>query len=961
MAGNLYHQPRPYANPFDIYTDSATPNRDLAPLPRGGCNYVDIGPGSIGTRCGCRKFWNRQTIRTPAPTSDPAGWCMCNHHACYHDDAGEQPQQQPQQQQPLPPPNALGQENQRPKTGREPLSPMLDIPMQVPPTVPGFPSFGVGGSAGPLSFINEYRGHASPAQPAPTPTPAPAPSLPDTMSMADLVQSQYERTAFPPIPAQCLLPSQTASTTSSSRAQYLRPFAGKGLHTLGGGPPGPPGPPYQPSRQGHPYAPTQRDLPDTAPNSILPQEQRPETPMTAFTTPAPPESRVVEREYMPREALKTLKDMVTGYGQRLDKLETGSFAGNAHDECSEKHEHFDLRITDLEGKIDELEKLANDVESRKGDRTDDATQSVASLASDATSRPTHSHELISQIESLKAQVSLLQSSLPSYSHAWEVEVVFLPFPLKKVWQDLNDFKSEPAVSNDDWTQLPMTMSNGISRSQSPMFGDWASPGHDAEWLLPKACGDKSVTDKRLRSRGLIKRVSVKGPDARSVQAAIHAEFANVFEEMRLLPRQHEHDPKIAKFHGLQSSWVPLRKIHKDSRLRFLSPAEMVTPALWDVPFLNAVMMRSSEPRLFVTHPDAYLQDYQAYHTGWTWQKVRELTRVYPDAAESSQVPEADALEEHWSWNDQLDEPPSANTSMSLRQQRRHSGSPALGQFPMIERWRSQSPVILRDRTPTFNGRRSSVPAHVRTSSVPAASRRPTPFDQRRVASYGYSRTSTPAMRAPISGGIMKNRRTRSPSHARFTPRWTGSPSPMAWAGQDRQPPRGTTPFAYATPHSNAAPIPENRGTRSGSVVRFDAQHQYFDPEDIAVDDEDDENDEDYDEQDAEFDDDGDVEIKIYESDSESNMDDVPMATDAQLNPQNYDSQGNRIHEDEPWPGIEDRAHESDSENIAPTLLAATADQGSQHSQQSSVPSEYPSTQRIWPGDTSGFLIHEDRT
>lgn len=952
MAGTPFNQARPFANPFDIYNDATSSNRNGSRLPQGGCNFVDITPGSMGARCGCRKFWTRPTIGIPmgTPTGDSSGWCMCSHHACYHEDGGAAAEQPVQRI------TAINQENERPKTGREPLSPMVDVPMQTPPAIPGLglPSFSAGGvGAGPLSFIHESAGNAYNIHAPPAPHHQ-APSLPDTMSMHDFIHTQHDPTHLPPIPAQCLLPSQTASTTSSSRAQYLRPFAGKGLNTLSGGLKNQ----YDP-RQAigrHPLA-VQRDQTDTIPNSSFGLvDQRPETPTAGVAAQAEP--LTAEKEPFPREALKNLTDAISGHDQRLDKLETGSFVGNAHDDCNEKHEHFDLRITDLEGQIDELQKLANDVESRKGDRNDDATQSVISVASDATTRPIHSHELFSQIESLKAQVSQLQSSMPSHIHTWVVEVVFLPFPLKRLWQDINQFKSDPAVSNDDWTQLPMTLSTGNSRSQSPIYGDWALPGHDAEWLLPKAVGDKSMTDKRLRSRGLIKTICVKGPDARSVQAALHSEFSNVFEEMQLLPRGFENDPRVARFHGLQSSWVPLRKIHKDSRLRFLSPAEMVTPALWDVPFLNSVMMRSSEPRLFVTHPDAYLQDYRAYEAGWTWQRVRELTRVYPDCAESSQVPEADALEEHWAWNDQLDEPPSANTSMNRRLQRRTSASPALAQFPMIERWRSQSPVVLHERTPRFHGRRGSLPPHIRTSSVPAVGGRPSPLDnQRRIASYGYSRRSSPAIRAPLSGGIMKNRHTRSPSHQRFTPRWTASPSPAPWGAQDRQPPRGTTPFAYATPYSNA-PIQDTRGARSGSIVRFDAQHQYYDAQQPAADDDDEDEDfndigdEDYEDKD----DDNEVEIKIYESDSESNMDDVPMATDAQLHGQQYDSQGYQIPEDEPWPGIEDVAHQSDGENVAPTVL----DRQSQASHHSSVPSEYPSTQRVWPTNVNGFRIHEDQ-
>ncbi|KAK3191416.1 hypothetical protein K4F52_002627 [Lecanicillium sp. MT-2017a] len=934
-------------NYFDIYNDNAGPGagRDPANLPHGGCNYVDMIPGTAGTRCGCRRFWTRPSHGSP--TSNQQGWCMCNHHACFHDergpDANTNGNTNGHVHAQAPPVNVAGQENERPKTGREPLSPVIDMAFKVPPAVPGLdmPSFSVAS----LSFLNKPiedtdMTNAPPPLPKPSDTPHAAPSLPDTMSWGDYVQSEPDHGQPPPVPPQCFM-SQTPSTTSSAQAKYLKPFAGTGLHTLGGPKPRSPAKPPT-SRPRHQLAIHEEQT--TAPNT----EQAPGSPMTTITTEAEP--RALEKDAVSREMVKNLTDTVSGHEQRLDKLETGSFAAGAtHDDCADKHEHFDLRITELEGKVDEMEKGYNDnetVASRRGDRNDEVTTtgSVISVATSTTSRPLQSHELLAQVQALQSQVSQLQASLPSLTSPWEVEMVFLPFPLKRVWQDIRQFKVEPAISNDDWTQLPMTNSTSTLRSQSPLFGDWTTSDHDAEWLLPKACGDKSVTDRRLRSRGLIKTVSVKGPDARSVQTAVNAAFGSIFKEMQILPRRQDADPRNAKFMGLQSSWIPLRKIHRDSRLRFLSPAEMATPALWDVQFLNSVMMRSSEPRLFVTHPDAYLQDYFAFEAGWTWQRVRELTRVYPDYSESQQVPEADAMEEHWSWNEHLDEPPSVNTSMNLRKQKqRVSMSPSFARLPLIERWRSQSPAVVRENSPMMRSRAGSRPPHIRTASVPAvAAARPSPMEyQRRVSSYSYySRRPSPAIRAVGQSGIMKSRRTRSPSHPRFTPRWTNSPSPMPWGPNDRAPMRGMTPFAYATPYSNA-PIQEVRGVRSGSVVRFDAQHQYYDHQGpIAP-----ENDED---------------IEIYESDSdyEDDSGSVRMVVpDAQPDPRHV-PEGYPMSEDEPWPGIEDQVQRPDTENIDPRAGAGGDEHGDNHSSQ---PSEYPSTQIIKrdEDEEDDFRIHED--
>lgn len=671
------------------------------------------------------------------------------------------------------------------------------------------------------------------------------------------------------------------------------------------------------------------------------------TPMTTTTTQV--ETKSIAKVSSSRELLKGVTETLGSHEQRLDRLETTSFTAPAHDECQEKHEHFDLRIADVEGKLDELlEKQINDdgTVSRRGYRKDDdaTTQSGLSVASDATSRPIGVPDLLGQIKALQDQVSQLQSLLPSQASPWEIEVVFLPFPLKRVWQDMFHFKTEPNVSSDDWTQLPLTMSSSPMRAQTPMFGDWATSDHELEWLLPRACAETSITDQRLRSRGLIKTVSVRGCDARSIQAAINNAFASVFEEMQVMPRNHDADDRLSKFHGLQSFWVPLRKIHKESRLRFLSPAEMVTPAIWDATFLNSVMMRSSQRRLFITHPDAYLQDRSAYDSGWTWQRIRELTRVYPGADVSQQVPEADALEHHWSWNEQMDEPVSANNSGNFRQQHRISRSPSFAQIARIERWRSQSPAILRDSTPMAGGRRGSMPPHLRTVSVPAVPpARPSPLEPPRRNSY--HRHMSPVVRVGPNGGIMKPRRARSPSFA-HTPRYTASPSPAPWASHERYGQRGITPFAYATPYS-ATPAQDPRATRSGSTVRFDAQHRYYDDDgqgnfynDLGA--------ESADEEDIDVYED-DVPIKQDESDSDNDIDAVPMAE--RQGEGIPDSGDFPVSDDEPWPGIEDQPP-SDGENVDPKAVDRA-------SAASSQPSEYPSTQPAWPAEPDDFSIHED--
>ncbi|KAF4466454.1 hypothetical protein FALBO_6695 [Fusarium albosuccineum] len=911
-------------NAFDIYTDAVTVKTPTLNLPGGACNFVDLSPGANGARCGCRRFWSRCPTGSLIP--DQSQWCMCNHHACFHEE-GDRDTQQPEVGLP-------GQENEKPRTGREPLSPVMDLTVKTPSAVPGmeFLSFN-GGAGGALSFVQKMPEDAGSYQrPTASPNHGASASIPDTLSWGGFIQSQPDPSAMPPIPAQCLIASQTASTTSSVQAKYLRPFAGKGLQTLNGVAGNKPLSPIQDKPQGSKLA--------AAPEGQVPQgdsfvyvsqdHRPPDTPRADTPTQSEPRAAMFNAA-VSRRAFKNLSDTVSGHDQRLDRLETVSFTAPGHEDCHEKHDHADIRITDLESRVDEVEKLVNDNNSVVSRRADDA--SVVSVSTSITSRPTHSQELWSQVQSLQAQVVHLQSLMPSPSHPFEVEVVFLPFPLKKVWQEAQQFKNEPQISNDDWTQLPMTHSTATLRSETSLYPDWTNSDQDLKWRLPKACGDKSVIDRRLRSRGLIKTMSVKGSDARSVTMAINTAFGQVFREMNIFARPQTTEPRSSAFLGLQSTWVPLRKIHKDSRLRFLSPAEMMTPAIWDVQFLTSVMMRASEPRLFITHPDAYLQDLQAWEQGWTWQMLKEMNRVVPDVSTS----QADntASEECWSFVEQLDEPPSAHNSMTLRHERQQtSSSPSQLFFPAVQTMRSLSPSVTRPQSPMLSSRRGSRPPHIRTSSMPmAAPIQVSPaISKRRVASYGQSRRSSPALHVNTNSqsAIMKRRRTRSPSHHRYTPRWTASPSPMPLGLTDRQPVRGNTPFAYATPYSNA-PLQE-RPVRGGSSAPAPAQ--------------------------GEFDDDSDFDIEIYESGSDDMYDDdesvggMEIVVQDQANA-DQGSQGWQLPEDEPWPGIEDQDNVSDGENIDPLQVEP-------HSNASSQPSEYPSTQSAWPnGDASGFQIHED--
>lgn len=830
-----------------------------------------------------------------------------------------------------------GQENERPRIHREPLSPVQDLgSFRAPATIGASLDLNLLDIPDPFSYANpdvinagQGAGH----------TQGQDSSMPDTLDWGTFLGSQPgHHGSLPPIPSQCLMPSRPPSTASSSQARYLRPFAGKGLHTLSG---------VSGAKARDPLmdciaeADCVIKAADASRSSTLPG------PNDAGDT-----RSSVTMTGMSGEAFQHLSKTVHGHEQRLDRLENVSFSVAGHEECQDKHDNTDLRVTELESRVEEVEKILNNDNSSLGsarrffrrDLADDATASVVSVSTNGADRT----EMYSQLQALQAQVSHLQATTaPSYNNPWELEVVFLPFPLKGIWLGAHEFPvttqaEAPGGSADGWTQMPNTASRSVPDPRSPAAGPDSGELRGPDWLLPRACAPGRMVDKRLRSRGLVKTIAIKAPDARAIQVAINAAFTDVLRmsafdvASRALVRRagHDIDPPLSTALGLQQPWVPLRKVHKDSRLRFLASSELVTPALWDYSFLTSsvVMKASGMQRLYITQREAYLQDHlighQAFESGWTWQKLRTLTRVYPDSQSSNgDVPEADALEECWTWNDRLDEPPSSRpSSASIRPAqanrswgRLSSTSPSQQYFTGVQSpLLPNSPVAVRAQSPfVLKDRKGGRPDHVRTNSLPPATPLliSTSVGKRRVSSnaitaanHPYERRSSPLMprasprvqttsATAASGNNFIKRRysTRSPSLLpRNTPRWSQgnvsrSPSVAPLGAQgfgDDRSERRTTPFCYATPYSNA-PMETNGYMRANSRGPVQQPNGYNVDDDDEMDDEHGSSTDPYDSEatnevdDAELgndyqdnlarqntDDDGDIDIDVYEDEAD---------------------------------------------------------------------------------------------
>jgi len=206
--------------------------------------------------------------------------------------------------------------------------------------------------------------------------------------------------------------------------------------------------------------------------------------------------------------------------------------------------------------------------------------------------------------------------------------------------------------------------------------------------------------------------------------------------------------------------------------------------------------------------------------------------------------------------------------------------------------------------------------------------------KRRITSFEQETHSSPSRVASTSGNLLLKRRriSRSPSRPQDTPRYsTGPPSPYNYLddiGPKRE--RGLTPFAYATPHSNAPPYVDHSRPRSG--------------------------------------------IGIYEDEDDEDNDEGGEAnalSDEDGDEARYAEQERQL--DEEWEGVEDEGgdglmmwYESKQVTRGGTVFQPEDDHDEDnHSEASSAPSVYPSTQQpeghgLFSGSTKvGFKIHVD--
>ena len=585
----------------------------------------------------------------------------------------------------------------------------------------------------------------------------------------------------------------------------------------------------------------------------------------------------------------TMRDL----GHRLEILENGSFNYVQPEELHQTLELYDDRLVGLEHRMDDHEKLqkaidADNSSSREQRLIDAAT---GSFTSNSSIQSTTSSALIlaamerkdteAELGDIKERLDALEAAaMPTSTNPWEIEVVLLPWgrDLRGIWfsldEPMHDLAKCTTQDSEEWTQVKSPKPSRSLRSSqtslrrhvretdsSPHLGahtpgrgsvfsdvengwssqaitDWASDSSD-DWLYPKACGSNNLVYKRLLSRGFVRNISLKGASAREVQATISHTFSDLLEHFKFT--SDDEDMMVASHPGLRASFIPLRKVMKDSKLRFLNPTEMANSALWSAQFLAAgVSMRVSggKKRLYVTQREAYMQQSDEVGRSWTWQELRELPRYLPDRdcqiqGNGQPVAEADAKEKCWQFVATYDAPSTSVTSsfgshqssdLPLRradQQWRRSITPSsilknrqqqplsplslFQQHPRFDRGRTAS-ASAAERLPGSSKRRleaspikqSSAPLQSRAHSAPS-----TKPKRRRLDDSSSPRAEEIAYpEAHVTIWHPTPRRSREPPSPFYhsQPTLRRSDSDVTARPSQRSMAR-CTPSAYATPHS----------------------------------------------------------------------------------------------------------------------------------------------------------------
>ncbi|KAI9718128.1 MAG: hypothetical protein M1828_006826 [Chrysothrix sp. TS-e1954] len=390
--------------------------------------------------------------------------------------------------------------------------------------------------------------------------------------------------------------------------------------------------------------------------------------------------------------LSGLECSLNGLTSRVEALENVSFWHAVPRDVHDKVELLEGRVLDLEQQMEEVEKLRTSSETARS-----ILGCVSTKYNNSSNLHEHCHSpcsedyvVASEAGSLDItttacpQIEELAPKLARHDQAptLDVEIVVLPWgrSLTGVWGRIEGGGDESHdVTNLSRGQTPS--SRDLLHSRPHAFDEWSPCAHE-ESCFAQACaltpGLRGRVYRRLKSSGLVRQVSLPRGSALDCYAALSSVFVDALDTLLMkettedLGRKHSSKSSWREnsLLGLEAMFIPLRKIHKSSRLRFLTSAELMTPALWTADFLEHLCMKvpsTGTTRLYITTPSAYLQRKDVQ--GWRWDQLRQLPRSLRSTREESHevrteesytnIGETDAVEASWRWHAVLDGPQDA--------------------------------------------------------------------------------------------------------------------------------------------------------------------------------------------------------------------------------------------------------------------------------------------------------------
>ena len=585
------------------------------PTPTGPCNFRDLNAGHV---CGCRRFWT--TTRSSAGRAhiedngqDDAS-CICGHHGCFHELRSEYDNKLSRQHTPH----------------YNPATPSIE-------TLETFEANGTSQRGHEESLLSRHtpggsrtsRGRSEHAWLGDIDIDTRNTGSSSSRSHPQQHARKETRSNRSSATEIASTPTRTAWLASRTITKSTLDLVKSGLRTLDIG---------------------ESDAQDqwSKGTSISPAEAGSKRNSTPSAQPLPTEQLHEQLNALKAIVLSVpdVQHALLGIYHRLDAIESMSSSQEVPEDLAERLElleHLEVRTLELEAKLDNLDNARSFYDDHS---IPDTSRKISARNSEE-----QGDVLLDRLDDVEHRLMRIEGhTLPTSQSPWSVEVVVLPWgtELNGLWF--------PDSTESAWAQ---------------MIGDTSR--HSGERLRPRACGpshgDAGLVYSRLLSCGLVRVVQFIDSSAHHIQSQVLSAYSDVLLTLSKLDQDRSvFQAQLSdKFLGLKSALIPLRKIHRQSTLHYLSPAEMVTPVLWTAGFLeSSVFMKAPTAgirRLYMTTPNGYVQPSSTI-AHCTWRTLRDLSAAIRGTSQlNANMSHRDRELDCWAWNHRLDSSPAGSETV----------------------------------------------------------------------------------------------------------------------------------------------------------------------------------------------------------------------------------------------------------------------------------------------------------